>query len=102
MPVWNRHEELWYSTLRESFGTGKKKDLITGNWEFKDPSSRALPIRATESDLRQCKRMWKELQGVDLESISFSIIALGESNCYRERSKLVVMALVTELLVEVK
>jgi hypothetical protein len=95
LPVWNKHEELWYSRLRESLGAGKKRDLITGNWEFKDPTSRALPIRATESALRQCERMWKEVQGVDLESISFSIIATGESHCYRERSKLVVTALAT-------
>jgi hypothetical protein len=43
-----------YSTLRESLGAGKKRELIMGNWEFKDPSSQALPIRATDSDLRQC------------------------------------------------
>jgi hypothetical protein len=95
LQVWNRHEELWYSTLRESLGAGKKRELITGNWEFKDPSSQALPIRATDSDLRQCKRMWKELQGIDLESISFSIISVGESHCYCERSKLAVRALAT-------
>jgi len=73
--------------------TAKKRDLITGNWEFKDPSSRGLPIRATESDLRQSERMWKELQGVDLESICKSVIANRKSNCYRERAKLVLTAL---------
>ncbi len=82
LQVWNRHEELWYSTLRESLGASKKRELITGNWEFKDPSSQALPIRATNSDLCQCKWMWKELQGINLESISFSIISVGESHCY--------------------
>jgi hypothetical protein len=95
LQVWNRYEELWYSTLRESLGAGKKRELIMGNWEFKDPSSRALPIRATDSDLRQCKRMWKELQGINLVSISFSIISVGESYCYCEQSKLAVMALAT-------
>jgi hypothetical protein len=55
LQVWNRNEELWYSTLRESLGARKKRELTTGNWEFKDPSSRALPIHATDSDLRQCK-----------------------------------------------
>jgi hypothetical protein len=39
--------------------------------------------------------MWKELQGIDLVSISFSIISVGESYCYHEQSKLAVMALVT-------
>jgi hypothetical protein len=55
LQVWNRHEELRCFTLRESLGAGNKRELITGNWEFKDPSSRALPIRATDSDLRQCE-----------------------------------------------
>jgi hypothetical protein len=86
LQVWNRHEELWYFTLRESLGARNKRELIMGNWEFKDPSSRALPIHATDSDLRHCERMQKELQGINLESISFSIISVGESHCYCEQS----------------
>jgi hypothetical protein len=69
------------------FGCQKEEGGNHDNWEFNDPSSRALPIRATDSDLHQCKWMWKELQGIDLESISFCIISVGESHCYRERSK---------------
>ena len=97
LPVWKRHEELWYSTLQESLGAGKKRDLITGNWEFKERPKQSgfTHSRNRKSDLRQCERMWKALQGVDLESISFSIIAVGESHCYRERSKLTVTALAT-------
>jgi hypothetical protein len=74
-------------------GAGKKRHLITGNWEFKDPSSRALAIRSTESDLHQSEQMWAELQGVNLESICKSIIEGNASNCYRECSKLVLTAL---------
>mmetsp|Transcript_13603 Transcript_13603/g.24643 ORF Transcript_13603/g.24643 Transcript_13603/m.24643 type:complete len:82 (-) Transcript_13603:1109-1354(-) len=37
--------------------------------------------------------MWLELQGVDLESIYKSIIEGNASNCYRDRSKLVLTAL---------
>jgi hypothetical protein len=44
-PIWINHEEVWYTALRNRVGTAKKQDLITGTWEFKDPSSRALPIR---------------------------------------------------------
>lgn len=93
LPVWKNHEDVWYTALRDSLGAGKKRDLITGNWEFKDPNSRALAICSTESDLRQSERMWAELQGVDLESICKSIIEGNASNCYREHSKLVLTAL---------
>jgi hypothetical protein len=74
-------------------GAGKKRDLITGNWEFKDPSGHALAIHSTESDVHQSERMWAELQGVNLESICKSIVEGNASNCYCECSKLVLAAL---------
>jgi hypothetical protein len=93
LPIWINHEEVWYTELRNRVGTGKKRDLITGAWEFKDPNSRALPIRCAASDLRQSERVWAELEGVDLESICKSMIAGDVTDCYRERAKLVLTAL---------
>lgn len=93
LPIWRNHEDEWYSELRNRLGTGKKRGILSGDWDFKDPSSRALPIRAAKSDLRQSERMWAELQGVDLESICKSIIKEDGPNCYRERAKLTLTAL---------
>ena len=93
LPIWKNHEDEWYSELQNRLGTGKKRGILTGDWDFRDPSSRALPIHAALSDLRQTERMWAELKGVDLESICKSIIARDEQFCYRERAKLVLTAL---------
>jgi len=91
LPIWIDPE--WYSDLRKRLGEGKSRGIMTGDYEFRDPSARALPIRCGSSDLRQTERMWEVLQGVDLESICKSIIAGGTSNAYRERAKIVSTAL---------
>jgi hypothetical protein len=95
LAIWENHEEEWYSQLRSNLGSGKKRTQLDGEDDFKDPSSRALPIRCEASKLRQKERHWLQLQGVDLESICSSIIknCSNDNNAYQNRCKLVLTAL---------
>ena len=75
LPVWNRHEELWYLNFENLLVLERR-----GQSRFTHSCHR---IRSPSIE-----RMWKELQGIDLESICNSIISSDTSSCYREKKKL--------------